>query len=77
MSDMSPLGRFVLVAMLWGARFSALTLAAIFALVVWQKWFATAAVGGARQDYAFLAIVGGLGVAAFIFARTVERELRK
>jgi hypothetical protein len=77
MSDMSPLGRFVLVAMLWGARFSALALAAIFALVVWQKWFAAAAMGGTRQDYTFLAIVGGLGVAAFIFARSVERELRK
>jgi hypothetical protein len=77
MSDMSPLGRFVLIAMLWGARFSALALAAVFALVVWQKWFAAAAMGATRQDYAFLAIVGGLGIAAFIFARSVERELRK
>lgn len=77
MSDMSPLGRFVLIAMRWGARFSALAFAAIFAVVVWQKWFSAGATGATRQDYTFLAIVGGLGIAAFIFARSVDRELRK
>jgi hypothetical protein len=33
---MSPLGRFILIAMLWGVRFAAGALAAIFALVVWH-----------------------------------------
>lgn len=77
MSDMSPLGRFILIAMHWGLRFAALAFAAIFALVVWQKWYSAAASGATRQDYTFLAILAGLFIGALLFARTVGRELRK
>lgn len=77
MSDMSPLGRFVLIAMEWGLRFAALAFAAIFALVVWQKWLSAAAGEVTRQDYTILAVLGGLCVVALVFARSVGRELRK
>ena len=76
MSDMSPLGRLVLIAMLWGLRFAALAFAAIFAIVVWQKWFSAAA-GVMRQDYTFLAILAALFAGALLFARSVRRELHK
>lgn len=77
MSDMSPLGRFVLIAMLWGLRFASLAFVAIFAIVVWQKWYSAAALGATRQDYTFLAILAGLFIGAVLFARMVEREIRK
>ncbi|MGE3876652.1 MAG: hypothetical protein AB7F74_27160 [Parvibaculaceae bacterium] len=72
---MSPLGRFILVVMLWGVRFAALALAAIFALVVWQKGFSAAAAGMTRQDYAVLAVLAALFLAALWFARAVKKEL--
>jgi uncharacterized membrane protein YqhA len=77
MSDMSPLGRFVLIAMLWGLRFAALAFVATFAIVIWQKWFSAAAAGLTRQDYTFLAIIAALFVGAVLFIRSVARELRK
>ena len=76
MGDMSPLGRFILIAMLWGVRFAAVALAAAFALVVWQKGFSAAA-GMTRQDYTFLAVLAALFVAALWFARALTRELRQ
>jgi hypothetical protein len=76
MGDMSPLGRFILVAMLWGVRFSAAALAAIFALVVWQKGLSPAAAGIVRQDYIVLAIHAGLFLAALWFARAIKKELK-
>lgn len=75
MGDMSPLGRLILVALLWGVRFAAAALAAIFAIVVWQKGFSAGALGFARQDYVLLAILAGMFIAAFLFARSVKREL--
>ncbi|MGE0241592.1 MAG: hypothetical protein AB7S59_22960, partial [Parvibaculaceae bacterium] len=63
MGDMSPLGRFILIAMRWGVRFTAAALAAIFALVLWQKAFSGAAVGLTRQDYAVLAVLAVVFVA--------------
>lgn len=77
MSDMLPLGRFILIAMRWGLRFAALAFAAIFALVVWQKGFSAGAAGIARQDYSLLAILAGLFIGALLFAHAVGRELRK
>ena len=77
MSDMSPLGRLVLIAMLWGLRFAALAFAAIFATVVWQKWISAAGADITRQDYTFLAIIAALFVGAVLFVRSVARELRK
>ena len=77
MGDMSPLGRVILVAMLWGVRFAATALAAIFALVVWQKSVSAAAPGLSRQDYAVLAILAVLFVASLWLARAVIRELRQ
>ncbi|MGE0008334.1 MAG: hypothetical protein AB7S92_22490 [Parvibaculaceae bacterium] len=77
MGDMSPLGRFILIAMLWGVRFTAAALAAIFALVLWQKAFPAAASGLARQDYAVLAVLAALFAAALWFARAIARELRQ
>jgi hypothetical protein len=77
MGDMSPLGRFILIAMLWGVRFAAGAIAAIFAIVVWQKWFSTAAADITRQDYAFLVILAALFIAALWFAHAVKRELRQ
>jgi hypothetical protein len=77
MSDMSPLGRLVLIAMLWGLRFAALAFAAIFATVVWQKWISAAGADITRQDYTFLAILAALFVGALFFARSVSQELRK
>lgn len=77
MSDMSPLGRFILIAMEWGLRFAALAFALIFAVVVWQKWFSAAAGEITRQDYVFLAMLAGLCIVALLFARSVGRELRK
>jgi hypothetical protein len=56
MRDMSPLGRFILVAMLWGVRFAAGAIAAIFAIVVWHPASRLAALRrigfclGAKQD---------------------------
>jgi hypothetical protein len=76
MGDMSPLGRLILVALLWGVRFAAAAFAAIFAIVVWQKAFSAGSLGLARQDYVVLAILAGLFIAAFFFARSVRRELR-
>jgi len=69
------LGRFILIAMLWGVRFAAAALAAVFALVVWQKGFSAAASGISRQDYAFLAVLALLFIAALWFARAVKKEL--
>lgn len=77
MSDMSPLGRLILTALLWGVRFAAVAFAAIFAIVVWQKWFSAAAAGVTPQDYTFLAVLAALFVGAVLFARSVTRELRK
>jgi hypothetical protein len=77
MGDMSLLGRFILIAMLWGVRFAAGAIAAIFAIVVWQKWFSTAAADITRQDYAFLVILAALFIAALWFAHAVKRELRQ
>jgi hypothetical protein len=77
MSDMSPFGRLVLIAMLWGLRFAALAFAGIFAIVIWQKWFSAAAADLTCQDYTFLAILATLFVGALLFARSVMRELRK
>ena len=77
MGDMSPLGRLILIAMLWGIRFAATALAAIFALVIWQKGFSAAAVGLTRQDYAVLALLAGLFLVSLWFARSVARELRQ
>ena len=77
MGDMSPLGRFILIAMLWGVRFAATALAAAFALVVWQKGFSAAAAGMTREDYTFLAVLAALFVAALWFARALTRELRQ
>jgi hypothetical protein len=75
MGDMSPLGRFILTAMLWGVRFAAGALAAIFALVVWQKSFSAAAAGITRQDYMVLAVLAVLVLAALWFARAIKKEL--
>jgi hypothetical protein len=77
MSDMSLLGRLVLIAMLWGLRFAALAFAAIFAIVVWQKWISAAGADITRQDYIFLAILVVLLIGALLFARSVTRELNK
>jgi hypothetical protein len=77
MGDMSPLGRFILIAMLWGVRFAAVALAAAFVLTAWQKGFSAAAQGPTRQDYAFLAILAALFMAALWFARALKRELRQ
>lgn len=77
MGNMSPLGRFILIAMLWGVRFVATAVAAIFALVVWQKALSSAAAGFVRQDYAVLTALALLFVAALWFARAVVRELRQ
>lgn len=77
MSDMSPLGRLVLIAMLWGLRFAAVAFAAIFAIVVWQKWISATGADITRQDYAFLAILAALFAGALLFARSVRQELRK
>lgn len=77
MSDMSPLGRLILIALLWGVRFAAAAIAAILAVMVWQKWFSAGAVAAARQDYVFLVILTGLLIGALLFARSVTRELRK
>jgi hypothetical protein len=73
---MSPLGRFILIAMLWGVRFAAIALAAIFALVLWQKGFSAAAGGITRQDYVMLAVLAVLFLAAFWFARAIKKELK-
>jgi hypothetical protein len=75
MGDMSSLGRFILIAMLWGVRFAALAFAAIFALVVWQKGFSAAAAGITGQDYALLVILAALFLAALWFARAIKKEL--
>jgi hypothetical protein len=75
MGDMSPLGRFILVAMLWGVRFAAFALAAIFALVVWQKGFSAAAAGISQQDYTVLAVLAVLVLAALRFAHVIKNEL--
>jgi hypothetical protein len=77
MGDMSPLGRLILIAMLWGVRFAATAAVAIFALVVWQKAFSAAAPGLIRQDYAVLAVLAVLFIAALFFARAIARELRQ
>jgi hypothetical protein len=74
MGDMSPLGRYILIAMLWGVRFAAAALAAIFALVVWQKGLSAEA-GIARQDYAVLAVLAALFLATLWFARAIKKEL--
>lgn len=74
---MSLLGRLVLIAMLWGLRFAALAFAAIFAIVVWQKWISAAGADITRQDYIFLAILVVLLIGALLFARSVTRELNK
>jgi hypothetical protein len=76
MGDMSPLGRLILIAMLWGVRFAAVALAAIFALVLWQKGFSATAGGITRQDYMMLAILAALFLAAFWFARAIKKELK-
>ena len=76
MGDMSPLGRFILIAMLWGVRFSAAALAAIFALVLWQKGFSAGTAGITRQDYAVLAVLAILFLAAVWFGRAIKKELR-
>ena len=76
MGDMSPLGRFILIALLWGVRFAAGAFAAIFAIVVWQKALASGALGLVRQDYVFLVVLAALFVGALFFARAVGRELR-
>ena len=73
---MSPLGRFILIAMLWGVRFSAAALAAIFALVLWQKGISAAAAGITRQDYAVLAVLAVLFLAALWFARAIRKEIK-
>lgn len=75
MGDMSPLGRFILIAMLWGVRFVAVAVAATFVLVIWQKSLSAAALGLSRQDTAFLAILAVVFVAALWLARAVGREL--
>jgi len=72
---MSPLGRFILIAMLWGVRFTALALAAIFALVVWQRGFSAAAVGMTQQDYMLLVVLAVLVLAALWFALAIKKEL--
>jgi hypothetical protein len=72
MDDMSPMGRFILVAMLWGVRFAAAALAAIFALVLWQKGTA----GMAPQDYIVLVVLAVLFLAALWFARAINKELK-
>ncbi len=77
MSDMSPLGRFILLAMLWGLRFTTAAIAVILAIIVWQKWLSGSAVVATRQDYVFLAILVGLLIGAVVFARSVARELGK
>ena len=77
MGDMSPLGRFILIAMLWGVRFAAGAAAAIFTLVIWQKAVSSAASGLTRPDYALLAILAVLVVAALWFAHAIGRELRQ
>lgn len=76
MGDMSPLGRFILVALLWGVRFAATAFALIIALVIWQKGFSEGSLGLVRQDYVFLAVLAALFIAALFFARSVKRELR-
>jgi len=75
MGDMSPLARFVLIAMLWGVRFVAMVVAAIFALVVWQRALSSAAAGFVGQDYSVLTVLALLFIAALWFARAVMREL--
>lgn len=75
MGDMTSLGRLILIAMLWGVRFAAAAIAAIFAIVVWQKWLSGSATEVTRQDYIFLAVLAALFVAAFWFARMVKKEL--
>jgi hypothetical protein len=77
MGDMSPLGRFILIAMLWGVRFVAVAVAAAFALVIWQKGLSAAALGLSLQDTVFLAILAVVFIAALWFARAVGRELQR
>jgi hypothetical protein len=75
MGDMSPLGRFILTAMLWGVRFAAGALAAIFALVVWQKGLSAGATSMTQQDYVVLAMLALLALAALWFAHAIKKEL--
>ena len=76
MGDMSPLRRFILTTMLWGVRFAAGALAAIFAFVVWQKGLSAGATGMTQQDYGVLAMLAGLFLAALWFARAIKKELK-
>ncbi|HUR43420.1 MAG TPA: hypothetical protein VMZ01_04895 [Aestuariivirga sp.] len=77
MGDMSPLGRLILVAILWGVRFAAVAIAAIFAIEVWKKWFSASTAEITRQDYMFLIILAVLFIGVVWFARSVMQELRK
>src|SRR5687767_3482579 len=77
MGDMSPLGRLILIVILWGVRFAAVAIAAIFAIEVWKKWFSASAAEITRQDYTFLVILAVLFMGALWFARSVMRELGK
>jgi hypothetical protein len=77
MGGMSPLGRFILIVMLWGVRFTALAVAAAFALVIWQKQLSADAPGLIRQDAVFLAILAVVFVAALWFSRAIAREVQR
>jgi len=71
------MGRFILVVMLWGVRFAAAALAAIFALVLWQKGLSEGTAGMAPQDYIVLAVPALLFLAALWLAHSIDKELKE
>jgi ABC-type Mn2+/Zn2+ transport system permease subunit len=77
MGVMSPLSKFILIAMLWGTRFSAAAIAAVLVIELLRKWLTGSLVPVTRQDYSFLGVLVLLLAAALWFARALLRELRK
>jgi hypothetical protein len=77
MGVMSPLSKLILIAMLWGTRFSAAAFAAVLMIELLRRWLAGSPVSITRQDYSFLVVLVLLLAAALWFARSLARELRK
>jgi hypothetical protein len=75
MTDMSPLGRFLLRLLRTGALLAVALLAIFFGLALWQAYVPGQGFVLTRQDYWFLGIIAGLGFFALYLVRAMGREL--
>ena len=73
MADMSPLARFILIAMRWGCHASAAFVCLVIGIEAWKLWRYAGSAGNVGFLVALLAMLLGF----LWLGRAITRELRR